>query len=92
MNRQLFYDQYKRSYSFFTNTPMAATGFPSESETKLLAKLVKESDIQFNPNVLDVISRPPLNVGKNGLRNNLKRAKGLLEEAGMVRNKWTFAE
>ena len=28
MNRQLFYDQYKRSYSFFTNTPMAATGFP----------------------------------------------------------------
>ena len=82
MNRQLFYDQYKRSYSFFTNTPMAATGFPSESETKLLAKLVKESDIQFNPNVLDVISRPPLNVGKNGLRNNLKRAKGLLEEAG----------
>ena len=82
MNRQLFYDQYKRSYSFFTNTPMAATGFPSESETKLLAELVRESDIQFNPNILNVISKPPLNIGKNGLRNNLKRAKGLLEEAG----------
>ena len=75
----LFYDQYKRSYSFL-NT-LAASGFPSESETKLLAKLVKGSDIQFNPNVLDVIFKPPLNTGKNGLRNNLKQAKRLLEEA-----------
>ena len=41
MNRQLFYDQYKRSYSFFTNTPMAATGFPSESETSCWQNLLK---------------------------------------------------
>ena len=63
MNRQLFYDQYKRSYSFFTNTPMAATGFPSESETKLLANLLK-SPIYSSIQRPWVISRPPLNVGK----------------------------
>ena len=57
MDEQTTYDQYKRSYSFFTNTPMVATGF-LESEINLLAKPVKESDIQFNPNVLDVISDP----------------------------------
>tara|TARA_B100000963_G_C22634323_1_gene676680 strand:- start:1422 stop:3257 length:1836 start_codon:yes stop_codon:yes gene_type:complete len=82
MNRQLFYGQYKRSYSFFTNTAMSAVGFPSESEIKLLAELVKESDATFNPGLLDVVPLPPSNLEKNALRNNLKRARLLLEEAG----------
>src|SRR3569832_1463383 len=39
MNRQLFYGQYKRIYSFFNNSEMAATGVPSAGELKLLAPL-----------------------------------------------------
>lgn len=36
MNRQLFFNQYKRSYSYFTNTEMAARGRPSEAVQALL--------------------------------------------------------
>ena len=39
MNRQLFYGQYKRIYSFFNNSELAATGLPSEDELKLLEPL-----------------------------------------------------
>src|SRR5690606_37529236 len=44
MNRQLFYGQYKRLYSFFSNSEMAATGMPSAGELKLLEPLRKQLD------------------------------------------------
>ena len=37
-NKTLFYNQYKRSTSFFSNSYLAATGLPSE-ELKLLEPL-----------------------------------------------------
>src|SRR5690606_12596343 len=38
-NKQLFYNQYKRTRSYFQNSEMAATGLPSEAELKLLEPL-----------------------------------------------------
>jgi len=39
MNRQLFYGQYKRIYSFFSNSDLAATGVPQDEELKLLESI-----------------------------------------------------
>ncbi|MGB6055095.1 MAG: extracellular solute-binding protein, partial [Burkholderiaceae bacterium] len=44
MNRQLFYHQYKRIYSFFNNSDMAATGLPSAAELQLLEPLKARLD------------------------------------------------
>ncbi|MEV9163460.1 ABC transporter substrate-binding protein, partial [Klebsiella pneumoniae] len=39
MNRQLFYGQYTRIYSFFNNSQLAATGEPQGDELALLKSL-----------------------------------------------------
>ncbi|HWT71079.1 MAG TPA: extracellular solute-binding protein, partial [Oxalicibacterium sp.] len=44
MNRQLFYGAYTRIYSFFNNSPMAATGMPSADELALLEPMRKQLD------------------------------------------------
>lgn len=82
MNRQLFYGQYKRSYSFFTNTEMEAVGFPSNSEKLLLQEIIKKHRVTFNPNIIGKIPMPPVNNSPDSLRKNLKEAKELLESAG----------
>ncbi|WP_054286873.1 extracellular solute-binding protein [Gulbenkiania mobilis] len=77
-NRQLFYNQYRRSDSYFTNSEMAARGLPTQEEMKLLAPLRARLD----PAVFGEAVLPPDSAGPYGLRNNLKRARSLLFEAG----------
>ena len=78
MNRQLFYSQYKRIYSFFNNSEMAATGLPSEDELKLLRPLRGKLDATvFGPAPLPPSTNPP-----SSLRANLLQAKALLQQAG----------
>ncbi|NMM36770.1 MAG: ABC transporter substrate-binding protein [Glaciimonas sp.] len=78
MNRQLFYSQYKRIYSFFNNSDMAATGLPSEDELKLLEPLRGKLDpAVFGPAPLPPSTNPP-----SSLRANLLQAKALLQQAG----------
>lgn len=55
MNRQLFYNQYRRSTSYFTNTAMAATGQPSADELKLLMPLKDK----LLPAVFSEVPLPP---------------------------------
>jgi microcin C transport system substrate-binding protein len=78
MNRQLFYSQYKRIYSYFSNSELAATGMPGEGELKLLEPLRK----QLDPVVFGAAPVPPNTDPPGSLRANLLQAKALLREAG----------
>lgn len=78
MNRQLFYSQYKRIYSFFNNSEMAATGLPSQDELKLLQPLRGKLDAA----VFGAAPLPPSTNPPSSLRANLLQAKALLQQAG----------
>ncbi|MGN6703066.1 MAG: extracellular solute-binding protein [Burkholderiaceae bacterium] len=83
MNRQLFYNQYKRIYSFFNNSDMAATGLPSSGELALLAPLRDKVD----PRVFGPAPIPPRTDPPSSLRANLLAARELLRQAG-----WTYRD
>ncbi len=78
MNRQIFYNQYKRTYSFFTNSDMAALGAPSPAELKLLEPVRK----YLEPAAFAAIEPPPTTMPPHSLRENLRQARDLLREAG----------
>ncbi len=79
-NRNLFFDQYTRCYSYFSNSELAASGLPQGDELKLLepfhAQLPKE--------VFTEVWQPPSTSPPGSLRENLKKAHALLTEAGWV--------
>lgn len=78
IDRQLFYGQYRRSPSYFTNSEMAAQGLPGPDELKLLEPLRAKLDPEvFGPAVM-----PPVASGRYGVRDNLKKARALLLAAG----------
>lgn len=83
MNRQLFYGQYKRIYSFFNNSDMAATGLPSADELRLLEPLRDKLD----PAVFGQAPVPPRTDPPSSLRDNLLAARDLLAQAG-----WTYRD
>ena len=76
-NRHLFYDQYKRCDSYFSNSELASSGLPKGDE---LALLEPYRD-QLPKEVFTQVWRPP-STKPHGLRHNLLKAKRLLEEAG----------
>jgi microcin C transport system substrate-binding protein len=78
MNRQLFFNQYKRIYSYFNNSELAAVGMPSADELALLEPMRKLLDpAVFGPAPIQPNTDPP-----GSLRANLLQARALLEEAG----------
>ncbi|MDB5729123.1 MAG: transporter, periplasmic substrate-binding protein, partial [Noviherbaspirillum sp.] len=78
MNRQLFYAQYKRIYSFFNNSELAATAVPAGDELALLESL----RAQLDPAVFGPAPVPPRTDPPMSLRANLLQAKALFKEAG----------
>ncbi|AXK40531.1 extracellular solute-binding protein [Crenobacter cavernae] len=78
LNRQLFYGQYKRSGSYFSNSEMAAQGWPSEEELAILEPVRAKLD----PEVFGLAVEPPVSDSRYGVRENLKRARSLLMAAG----------
>ncbi|HEY8606761.1 MAG TPA: extracellular solute-binding protein [Noviherbaspirillum sp.] len=78
MNRQLFYNQYRRIYSFFNNSELAATGMPSEDELRLLEPMRDKLD----PAVFGPAPVPPRTDPPSSLRANLLQARELLRQAG----------
>lgn len=78
-NKNLFYNLYTRTTSFFSNSDCASSGLPSEAELALLApyrdKLPPE-----------LFTRPftlPVTDGSGNNREGVQRALKLLEEAGL---------
>ncbi len=87
MNRALFFNLYKRSPSYFTNTEMAATGKPGERELKVLRELQKRFGDKVPNEAFESIPEPPSTLPPHSLRENLRRARMLLAEAG-----WTYRD
>lgn len=82
-NKNLFYDLYKRTESYFENSPMKATGEPDAAELALLEPWRGEvPDAVFGPSVT-----PPESDGSGQDRALLRRAATLLDEAG-----WKIAD
>ncbi|PKQ01609.1 MAG: hypothetical protein CVT73_22550, partial [Alphaproteobacteria bacterium HGW-Alphaproteobacteria-12] len=82
-NKNLFYDLYKRTESYFENSPMKATGEPDADELALLEPWRGEvPDAVFGPAVT-----PPESDGSGQDRALLRRAAALLDEAG-----WKIAD
>lgn len=77
-NRNLFYDQYTRTESYFENSELAATGLPSEAELELLEPYRD----QLPPEVFTQEYTPPKTTDEGGLRGNLRKAVELLNKAG----------
>ena len=75
---KLFYNQYQRIYSHFTNTGMEATGKPDGLELKILNKYRD----QLPESVFEDIEVNPKHGNSNDTRENLKKAVKLLNEAG----------
>ncbi len=78
MNRQLFYGQYVRIDSFFSNSELGAHGLPSPAELALLEPL----RAQLDPAVFGPTPLPPRTDPPSSLRANLLQARELLKQAG----------
>jgi microcin C transport system substrate-binding protein len=78
MNRQVFYGQYLRSPSYFTNSEMQARGMPGPGELALLEPMRAKLD----PAVFGEAPVPPDTAPPHSLRENLRTSLALLREAG----------
>jgi len=91
LDRQLFYNQYRRSDSFFTNSELAAHGMPSGGELALFATLRARFGDQSNGFLNDAAKGPmvvqPDTSPPGSLRANLVEARTLLAQAG-----WTYRD
>lgn len=79
-NKTLFYGQYIRSNSYFSNSELASSGRPSEKELKILNKY---KDI-IPPEVFSSIYSPGLTDGSGNNRKNLREAIKILKNANYV--------
>jgi len=77
-NKNLFFNLYKRTQSYFENSDMKASGPPSAEELKLLEPFRDK----LPPEVFGEPYSPPVTDGSGRNRDNLKRARELLTAAG----------
>ncbi len=77
-NRTLFYGQYTRTGSFFDNSELASHGLPDAAERAVLEPLGDDVPAE----VFTQPYTPPTVTGRDGLRDNLKKALALLNAAG----------
>jgi microcin C transport system substrate-binding protein len=82
-NAKLFYNQYVRASSYFSNSELAAEGLPEGDE---LALLEKYRD-QLPPQIFTKQWKPATTKPPHSLRKNLIEARDLLAEAG-----WTIQD
>jgi len=78
MNKQMFFDQYKRIASYFAGTELAATGLPAGRELELLEALRDK----VPPEVFTKPYTNPVNGNPEAVRNNQREAMRLLKQAG----------
>jgi microcin C transport system substrate-binding protein len=82
-NANLFYGQYTRIDSYFSNSELAAQGLPGEAELKYLEPLRD----QVPPEVFTEDYAPPKTDGSGNNRDMLRQAVELLKQAG-----WTIRD
>jgi microcin C transport system substrate-binding protein len=77
-NKNLFYGQYARTASYFSNSELASTGLPSPEELKILTPFKDK----LPPEVFTQTYQPPTNDGSGRIRKQLRTALKLLRVAG----------
>lgn len=77
-NTSLFFDQYTRNTSYFSNSELAAAGLPQGAELALL----EPSRAELPAEVFTEELQPPTTTPPGSLRANLLLAKELLAKAG----------
>lgn len=84
MNRQLFYNSYTRVRGYFVNSDFEAKGLPGVDELLVLEPIRDKLPAKvFN----EPVPQPPSTAAPGSLRDNLRKAKALLEQAG-----WTYRD
>ena len=79
-NKQMMRNVYVRQNSYFSNSDLAATQLPTESELKILEPLRG----QVPPEVFTTVFQTPKTDGTGFIRDKQLQALGLLEEAGWM--------
>jgi len=82
-NKTLFFSQYNRSSSYFSNSNYAAKGLPEANELQLLEPFRH----QLPAEVFTQPLKPPSTDPPASLRGNMQEAKSLLEQAGWTVDK-----
>lgn len=77
-NKHLFYNQYTRCESFFSNSELASSGLPEGDELKLLNKYRQQLPAELFTNEWHA----PSTKKPSSLRHNLRQASRLLKQAG----------
>ncbi|SHO58298.1 Oligopeptide-binding protein AppA precursor [Vibrio quintilis] len=78
MNKNLFYNQYKRTRSYFGNTEFEAKGLPSKAEQEVLAPF----KAQLPPRLYTQAFNSPVTDGSGRIRKQIRQAFRLLKQAG----------
>ncbi len=79
-NRNLFYNAYTRTRSFFDNSELASQNLPSDKELAILENYRGK----IPDDVFTTIFSPPNTDQENGLRKNLRVARRLLKKEGWI--------
>jgi microcin C transport system substrate-binding protein len=77
-NKNIFYNAYTRTHSFFSNSEMAATELPTAEELKILEPIRD----QVPPEVFTQVYKAPSTKGDGKTRGQLRSALRLLKSAG----------
>lgn len=80
MNKALFFGQYTRTDSYFSNSELAAHGLPSPGELKILEPYRG----RIPDEVFTQEFKPPTTDGSGSIRDHLRRAFALMKEAGWI--------
>ena len=80
MNKQIFFGQYKRIASYFEGTELASSGLPEGKELEIL-NTVKD---KVPPELFTTPYTNPTGGSQQALRNNLRDALRLFQDAGYV--------
>ena len=79
-NKNLFFNSYARSLSYFSNSPMASSGLPQGEELKILEPFKNQLPVE----VFTQEFKLPITNGAGNDRKVLAEADRLLKEAGWV--------
>lgn len=77
-NKNIFYNAYNRTHSYFSNSEMAASALPDEQELAILEP-IKD---QIPDEVFNKVYQAPTTDGKGKTRSQLRTALRLLKSAG----------
>ncbi|MBM3573773.1 MAG: ABC transporter substrate-binding protein, partial [Alphaproteobacteria bacterium] len=82
-NKTLFYGQYVRLNSYFSNSELASSGLPGSDELTVLERYRG----RVPDEVFTQVYQPPAYDGSGNIRDGLRRALALLKDAGWNVNK-----